>query len=192
MELLSATDYSALTIRWREPHREYHSTQHLEECLSRFAELRTLAHDAAAVEAALWLHDAVLNPERNDNEVQSAALAREMLSARGVSAARIAHIEAMILATTHAAVSDDAAAQLVCDIDLAILGASATRFDEYERQVRAEYAFVPEPMFRVKRAEILARFLGRSQLYATAALRAALEATARENLARSLASLRAP
>jgi predicted metal-dependent HD superfamily phosphohydrolase len=30
-------------------------------------------------------------------------------------------------------------AALVVDVDLAILGASAERFDEYERQVREEY-----------------------------------------------------
>ena len=46
------------------------------------------------------------------------------------------------MATRHAALPAGGDEQLLVDIDLAILGASAARFAEYERQIRAEYAFV--------------------------------------------------
>lgn len=190
MTLLAIEDCVALERRWREPHRHYHGMRHLEECLALFAEVRALARDADVVEAALWLHDAVYDAHRDDNEVQSAALARTILEARGVAADRIAHVEAIILATRHAGPSADPDAQLACDIDLAILGADAARFDEYEHGVRAEYAWVPIPIFRVNRAEILMRFLASPRIYQTEWFHTRLEAAARQNLSRSIEALR--
>lgn len=190
MTLLTIEDCVALETRWREPHRHYHGVRHLEECLARFADVRALAQDADAVEAALWFHDAVHDVHRDDNEARSAALARTMLEARGVAAERIAHVEAIILATRHETPSADPDAQLACDIDLAILGADVTRFDEYERGVRAEYAWVPMPIFRVKRAEILMRFLASPRIFQTEWFHARFDAAARDNLSRALKALR--
>lgn len=188
--LLTDVDRVQLRVRWREPHRAYHDERHLAECLRLLEEFRALAADAPAVETALWLHDAIYDPARDDNEAQSAALARRMLQAAGVGADRIAQVEALILATRHLRTPRDADAQLVCDIDLAILGADDARFDEYERDIRREYAFVPEAAFRAARAAVLERFLQRSAIYTTPALHERLEVRARANLARSLRALR--
>ena len=38
-------------------------------------------------------------------------------------------------------------AQLLVDIDLAILGASKSRYDQYEKQVRFEYQWVDEVLY---------------------------------------------
>src|SRR5205085_2474304 len=70
------------------------------------------------------------------------------------------------------------------------IGAPPARFDEYERQVRAEYTWGPEFLFRRKRRAILEAFMARPAIYATAPLGERLEARARANLARSLARLR--
>jgi predicted metal-dependent HD superfamily phosphohydrolase len=88
------------------------------------------------------------------------------------------------MATRHDAVPVDADAQLLVDIDLSILGAERERFDEYERQIRAEYAFVPALIFNAKRRQILRSFLDRPRIYSTPAF-SVLEATARANLARA-------
>ena len=79
--------------------------------------------------------------------------------------------------------------QLLVDIDLAILGADAARFDEYERQVREEYAWVPSIMFRRTRRRILEQFLERPRIFQTAAFYEAREAAARQNLQRSVKQL---
>ncbi len=190
MSLLTEKDRVQLGLRWREPHRAYHDERHLAECLRLFDEHRGLATDADAVEAALWLHDAIYDPARDDNEAESAALARRMLQSASVDDARIARIEALILETRHLAAPHDTDARLVCDIDLAILGADDARFDEYERDIRREYAFVPDAAFRAARAAVLERFLERSAIYTTPALHARFEERARSNLARSLHALR--
>ena len=72
---------------------------------------------------------------------------------------------------------------------LAILAAKPERFDEYERDVRAEYAWVPAPIFRAKRLEILESLLDRDHIYATSHFRRSAESAARANLTRSIANL---
>ncbi len=189
MPLLAESERAELLTRWQEPHRHYHDRRHLDECLALLASHRAVARDAEAVEAALWLHDAVCDSRRHDNEVASAALARQLLVARGIDKPRIARVEAMILATTHAALSADPDVRLVCDIDLAILGASPERFAEYERDIHREYAWVPEAVYRSTRAEILGRFLARPAIYQVPTLSALYETRARENLTASIATL---
>ena len=90
------------------------------------------------------------------------------------------------MAKHHRASTPDEA--LLVDVDLAIRGRPEARFDLYERQIREEYAWVPEDVFRQKRGEILRGFLGRPSIYQTEAFRAKYEAQARRNLARSLTS----
>lgn len=170
-----------------EPQRRYHTQQHLAECLALFGESMAHAGHPAEVELALWFHDAVYDVHGHDNESRSAGLAHDAVLAAGVAPAVAERIHALVMATRHAALPEGNDAQLVVDIDLAILAAGRARFDEYERQIRAEYAHVPEASFRAKRREILAGFLAREKIYATPALRARFEIRARRNLQRAIA-----
>jgi len=74
-----------LIERYGEAHRHYHTLQHLRECLEQFSALRAIAQCAGEVELALWFHDAVYDPRREDNEVRSAHWAHRELEARGVA-----------------------------------------------------------------------------------------------------------
>jgi predicted metal-dependent HD superfamily phosphohydrolase len=151
--------------------------------------VQALAPHPAEVEMALWFHDAIYDVHRHDNEEQSAQWAREALEAAGVAAEVAARIEQLVLATQHTAIPHGADACLLVDIDLGILGAEKARFAEYERQIRAEYAHVPEPLFSQRRRAILRSFLERPAIYGTEPFRAALEERARCNLARSIEAI---
>ena len=78
---------------------------------------------------------------------------------------------------------------VLVDIDLGILGSDIERFEEYELQVREEYSWVPELLYRHGRRKILEEFANREWVYCTDHFRAAYEERARENMARSLARL---
>ncbi|MES2938819.1 MAG: N-methyl-D-aspartate receptor NMDAR2C subunit [Pseudomonadota bacterium] len=174
-----------LLARHAQPWRRYHTLQHLRECIAWFERASALALHPAEVEAALWFHDAVYDLPGSGNEERSAALAVASLAPAGVAAEAVARVERMVLATQHGTdVPGSADAQLLVDIDLAILGAPPPRFAEYEAQIRAEYAFVPEVQFLHKRSEILQSFLAQPRIYGTAFFFDALERQARENLAR--------
>ncbi len=179
-----------LVSAYEEPPRKYHTVQHLSECLLLLSRYRDLAVEPAEVEVALWFHDAIYNVTAHDNEARSAHWAVEELSKAGVMAERIERVRHHILATRHAVLPEGQDQELLVDMDLSILGAPRARFEEYEAQVREEYAWAPEALFRQRRAEVLAEFLARNPIYNTALLRIALERQARENLAYSLGQWR--
>jgi predicted metal-dependent HD superfamily phosphohydrolase len=180
---------NALLASYGDPARSYHTLQHLEECFMRWSEAQSLATRAGEVLVALWFHDAVYDTHATDNEQKSAEWAVEVIGTAGGSVPQSERVRDLILATRHAASPSPGDAALIVDIDLSILGAPAARFDEYEEQVRREYAWVPEPVFKATRARILAEFLARPSIFTTAHFATRYETAARENLSRSLARL---
>ena len=181
--------FDQLLARYSEPHRKYHTLQHLTECLTHFEATRHLAENPGEVEIALWFHDGIYDTQRHDNERKSADWARSVLEGHGAAPAAVQRVDELIMATCHSALPVAPDAQLLVDIDLSILGAPPPRFAEYEAQIRQEYAFVPEEVFRSKRAEILRAFLARPALYSTPHFQAALEARARDNLRAAIAGV---
>jgi predicted metal-dependent HD superfamily phosphohydrolase len=175
-----------LRARYSEPHRAYHTLQHIEECLGWFARARDIAANPGEIAIALLYHDAVYDTHARDNEERSAELA---LAVCDLNRRQKDRVESLILVTKHDARPRSRDEQLLVDIDLSILGASSERFDEYERQVRAEYAWVEETVFRSTRRSILVSFLDRKALYGTPFFHERLEDTARTNLRRSIAKL---
>ncbi|MBK8067452.1 MAG: N-methyl-D-aspartate receptor NMDAR2C subunit [Rhodanobacteraceae bacterium] len=176
----------ALLRCYAEAHRHYHTLQHLDECLAGFEAVAEQAQQPSQLELALWFHDAIYDVRSKRNEEASADWAREVLRGAGVSEEAAGRVHALVLVTRHDGVPQDADARLLVDIDLSILGAERARFEEYEHQIRAEYAHVPGLLFRFKRGQILRAFLDRPWIYATECFRARLERPARENLARAL------
>ena len=88
-----------LLAAWAEPQRHYHSQQHLHECLALLEPALDLAQHPGEVELALWFHDAIYDPTRNDNEAESARLAEDRLAAMGEPADFITEVSRLILLT---------------------------------------------------------------------------------------------
>ncbi len=182
--------FLGLCDRYTKPQRDYHTLQHLAECFGWFDCTYNLAENPAAVELALWFHDAIYDTHRADNEAQSADLAAQVISSVGGGTMLQQSVCNLILATKHDAVPSTVDMGLVVDIDLAILGAELDRFMQYDAQIRQEYAWVPEPVFCEKRAEMLQGLLHRPSIFSTNFFRERLECQAQRNLHRSLAALR--
>jgi len=181
-------DFETVRAHYAEPHRAYHDLEHIRACLVWLDACRALAEHPFEVALALIYHDVVYDPQRHDNEAQSAELFRRHARASHLSGASVDRIVALIEGTaSHRSSGNDAA--LVNDIDLAVLGADEPEFDRYERQIRVEYQHVDEALFHVGRARVLETFLAAPSIYATPWFRQRLEAQARTNLARSLAML---
>jgi predicted metal-dependent HD superfamily phosphohydrolase len=182
--------FDVLATRYAEPHRHYHKSQHIVECLAEFDPARHLASDPIAVELALWFHDAIYDTHANDNEEQSAVLSEQCLADAGADSDLRLSVRDLVLVTKTHDPSKHIDAPLLVDVDLSILGQPEDRFWEYEAQVRQEYAWVPEDVFCSKRAEILEHFLARERIYSTDWFFQTREKQARSNLAASLHRLR--
>ncbi len=185
----SAIWYERLTKAYAEPHRHYHNQQHIAECLAEFDSARHLPEQPDAVEMALWFHDAVYDPKASDNEEESSALAKRCLETAGVPQLA-ATVAALVMVTKMHSAEAGPDAALMGDVDLSILGQSEARFAEYEAQIRKEYGWVPKPIFKLKRKEILLSFLERQHIYATEFFAAKYEEKARRNLELSIRKLK--
>ena len=176
-----------LLDRWHEPHRSYHGPGHLAQVLRAAAVVDPDVPRPVAL--ALWFHDAVHDGVAGQDEERSAALARELLAGL-VPPEEVAEVSRLVVLTTHhRVVAGDALGALVCDADLSILGSDEAGYARYVRQVRAEYAHVPDGAFREGRAAVLRSLLGLGRLFATAEGSRRWEQAARANLKRELAVL---
>jgi predicted metal-dependent HD superfamily phosphohydrolase len=172
-----------LLRRYAEPHRRYHTTEHLAAVLDHVDELLREADDADAVRLAAWFHDAVYDPSRGDNEERSAVLAERMLAETDLPAGTIAEVARLVrLTTTHDPAEGDRNGAVLSDADLAILAAPPDGYAAYAAAVREEYAAVPDEVFRQSRADVLRSLLDLPALFRTAPGRERWEEAARHNL----------
>lgn len=181
--------FSRLEKAYAEPHRRYHNGGHIEQCLQEFDNSQHLAEHAAEVEFALWLHDEVYLPEALDNEEQSAELAVDILRSFGCSESLVNRVSGLILARKEHCLTRGADHRLILDIDLSILGQPPLVFNEYGKQIRAEYSWVTLSAYRTERYKVLRSFLGREQIYQTEYFFDQYEKQARHNLIRALNAL---
>lgn len=186
----SEATFRALDTAYREPHRQYHTTQHIDDCLAQFDLLRTQADHPDTIELALWFHDAVYLPYKSGNEEKSAEWASRFLEAAGADAATIVRVRDLILATRHEVVATDRDTAILIDVDLSVLGADRDRYDAFEKNVRREYRWVPRPLYRRERRKILESFLQRERIFMTDDFCRRYESTARENIARAIHALK--
>ncbi|MGD1853834.1 MAG: hypothetical protein ACFB2W_06230 [Leptolyngbyaceae cyanobacterium] len=189
-------EFERIAAAYQEPQRAYHTAQHINECLAIMdgAALTLGPHAQATLEMALWYHDLVYQPQKADNEQQSAVRASTFLRANGVSDTLVEEITLLVMATCHSTPSlsktKTALTDWIVDIDLAILGAAPQRFTQYEAQIRQEYAWVPISVYRSKRIKVLTQFLESAAIYRSSFFQQRFEAQARENLLNLVIALR--
>jgi predicted metal-dependent HD superfamily phosphohydrolase len=191
-QLAAHTDLrDRLLAAYDEPQRGYHDRRHLAEVLAHVADLAGCSSgvDRDTVLLAAWFHDAVYEGSRDDEE-RSAVLAHDELRAVGVSTAVVAEVTRLVrLTADHRPTTGDAAGEVLCDADLAILAADPERYAEYVAGVRSEYAHLDDATFRAGRAAVLRALLGKPALFHTDTARRSWEERARANVERELAEL---
>ncbi len=182
--------FDSLARSYATPARAYHNLSHIADCFDQLSLAASLAEDLNAVELAIWFHDAIYDSKAKDNEERSADKAVDFICGARLSEELAETVSALILATKHNAPPASADAALVIDVDLSILGRSTEVFDNYERQIREEYAWVEARTFAAGRTAVLESFLSRSAIYSTGFFRKRYESKARMNLRHSIEALR--
>jgi predicted metal-dependent HD superfamily phosphohydrolase len=195
--------FEGLVKRYSEPHRAYHILEHIVNMLDELEEVISEIENPVAVKFAILYHDSVYdtgskeNPIVTVNEARSTHLAELDLPKLGVGKDVIVLVcgdlseTGLIMATTHKQEVTDPDTQYLVDIDLAILGKPEQEFDRYEAEIRKEYAWVPEDLFRSRRPMILQSFHDHPSIFYTEFFRNKYESAARKNLSRSITRLSA-
>jgi predicted metal-dependent HD superfamily phosphohydrolase len=186
-----------LEERYGEPARRYHTLDHVEAVFDRAAAIvgdpASRPRDPAALELAVWWHDAVYEPGKAGNEAASAWLLRDRLRPwvePGVLERAVRLVHATDGHRADPASPDWPDVAVLLDADLGVLAGTPDEYDDYVALVRAEFGFLGEDDWRRGRAEVLRDLVSRP-LFRTAPMRAR-EPQARENVARELALLELP
>ena len=182
-----------LVTRHSEPHRRYHTAEHVRWVLHHVTSIVDAepgsagAMDGAAIRAAALFHDVVYDPASTTNEADSADVAVHALVEVGWAEDRRRLVHDLVVATA-GHVPDSPACAVLLDADLAILGSDPSDYSAYVAGVRFEYRFVDDTAWQNGRATVLRAFLDRDRIYTTAAM-AQREPQARINLGAELAAL---
>ncbi len=179
--------FDLLSDLYSEKHRAYHNLNHIKFLLENFENYAEFIEDKTCIFFAIWFHDAIYEPQKNDNEKQSAELAIKLLQQISLPTEKISKIEQIILATEkHLCENLNFDGKLFLDFDLAIFGTESETYDEYAKAIRKEYDFVSEEDYKTGRGRVLQNFLKRDFIYFTDVMRTKFEEKARQNIEREI------
>jgi len=150
--------YNALINAHAQPHRAYHTLDHIAACLRHLDVVRDQTDRPEEIEMALWFHDAIYEPFSATNEEDSAQWAADWLQDRGLDKSATTRIADHILDTKSHETPASLDGRFMLDIDLSILGTTVPIYDQFEIDVQREYKRVPRFIFRKKRKAILQGF----------------------------------
>lgn len=185
-------NFTELQNAYSQPHRYYHTWAHIEQCFEAF-DVFSQSGSWLAVQWALFNHDrvyAVHRPEAEFNEHYSALDSEKQGRQMGLSPGFLARGKRLVMVTRkHKARTLEE--QVICDVDLSILGQPEAVFDGYELQIRQEYQHVEWDTYRTVRSQILAGLLQRSSIYYLPVYQQMFQEQAEANIRRSLDRLAA-
>lgn len=187
-----------IAMRYNETQRVYHSLQHIRQLFGQFEQVKHHLNEPHIIALALFYHDVIYTPTCVNNELKSAEYAVEALSSY-LTAEQCQYIYSLIMMTARHQIADidewsdksrESDAAYLLDMDLSILGASWSEYQQYAQAVRQEYAHVLDADYRVGRISVLKGLLAHPTLYLTDYYER-LEKQARENIQREIKVLHA-
>ncbi|NOQ56312.1 MAG: dephospho-CoA kinase [Nanohaloarchaea archaeon] len=182
-------EYRRLVRAYSEPHRHYHTLDHIVSGLDELWGVRELLDKPDEVEFAWWFHDSVYKRQSNVNEIKSAEAASNLSRNVLLGEDFATDVKRLVLDTAHNKVPETFEGEVIADIDTLVFGTVPEIFDDYEFRIGKEYSWADPDEFKTKRSEILLKFLERSQIYYTDVFEDAYGAQARANLERVLVKL---
>ena len=180
--------YEELLHRYSEPHRYYHTPEHIGHCLRQLDFAVELMDDANAVEMGLWFHDVIYDPQASDNELKSAELFVK-LADDDVPTEFRQSVHDLIMVTMHPEEPSSLDEQFMVDIDLSSFGLPWDTFQRHSEAVRKEYAHLSDEQFYPNQIGFLRSLIARPTFFFTDFFRARYEVTARENIGRHVEEL---
>jgi len=174
--MYSITD---ITRAYLEPHRKYHTLDHLVYMFNMAGRHGIKLNDQQIV--AIWYHDYVYDPKSQSNEEDSAYAASKRLMAGGYTIEAIFNINRMIVDTKDHLPTHELS-KMVIDLDLCGLGETPEVYIETGLKIREEYSHLTDDQWVEGRLKFINKFLNRPSIFQTDWGRANFEAQALQNL----------
>ena len=139
--------FNLIATCYNEPHRRYHTLEHIKALFKHFDQLKGLLSNSDNVAFAIFFHDIIYDPKSSTNEDDSAELAKTYLkSLPDISENMIIKIENMIIATKRHGYNDDMDTAYFLDMDLSILGRPANVYKIYAGNIRQEFKHIKKDL----------------------------------------------
>ncbi len=185
-----ANEWEVIHLAYAEPHRRYHTLEHVEEMLTFFFQHdRQIYDDNASFQrlclAAIY-HDIIYDPRATDNEERSVEVMRQQTSRLfraipGSYPSMVDSVAEMIMMTAHHQ-PDGANQRWLADADLMRFAAEPPISRMHNDDIRLEYSHVSDESWAAGRTVILSKFLTREPFFYTKAFGPQDARRARENI----------
>jgi predicted metal-dependent HD superfamily phosphohydrolase len=137
--------FNKITILYSDPCRHYHTLEHIQDLLIKLEEnqkaLMLWPNEINALELAIWYHDAIYEPHKKNNELQSAIFFHDEITQYTGTGYEL--VENLIMSTNMELKSKNYLEHIMRDLDMSILGAEKSKYNQYKEGVRKEY----EPIY---------------------------------------------
>lgn len=173
----------SLVNSYEYPVREYHNWNHVLACLQELESYPDSEYFYKNITAiAIYYHDCIYDPKKDNNEELSAERAFIDLMALGYNLSNAKFVFDLIMLTKHNGPSNFLSGQVLMDIDMSILGKNPVSFLAYENGISQEYSFVPRDQYVSGRTKFLQSLLDKEFIYQTKFFRNKYEEAARSNI----------
>jgi len=193
--------WSIMRDMYSENWRYYHTLNHIKELFNEFYKVKALVKNEKVFKLSVWFHDVVYIPRNSNNEEKSAELFEAFYEENkeyiDITEAQKDAVVRIILGTKNHKPKLDSTNELYedeklfLDADLSILGQAEEKYARYANNIRKEYIFVPEQLFKVKRVEVLKSLSENEHIYFTQVFRDLYESQARSNIKHEIGILSA-
>ncbi len=184
--------FSLLDSLYSEPQRKYHTWTHITTVLTLAQQFKQSIQDPISFEAAIWFHDAVYVPYRQDNEKNSAYLADCVLRSSRLQDEQIRNCIEIIISTEYTQMrkTDKGDSALFHDLDFAIFAFPLEQVLAYDNNIHDEFLYdkqTTETEFSTQRGIFLKKLLNKQAVFKAVESKKAWEQLARDNIAYLLA-----
>ena len=174
--------WNEIEQHYTEPTRHYHNLIHIAAVYSKLSAIKGLLVDWDTVQFSVFYHDIFYNTNKNDNELNSALLAKNNLQKLAIEDSKIVTVFNQILATQSHQNNSDIDTNYFTDADLSILGESWENYQVYSKQIRAEYIQYADDVYIRGRLKVLHHFLEMERIFKTPDFYNFYELKAKQNL----------
>jgi len=141
--------------RYNEPHRFYHTIDHITDVLKKLNDKGLEKNDELFLAAVF--HDIIYNPKSNTNEEDSANLFISESKNSSLTYDQKEHIKQLILDTKSHKPTVKHSEEFIA-IDLSVFDGTLGQLIKYEQQIFKEFQFVDYKTYKPKRIEVLNHF----------------------------------
>lgn len=182
--------WNEIELHYAEPARHYHNLTHIASVYGKLSIIKALLVDWDMVQFSVFYHDIIYNTNKNNNELNSALLAKSNLQKLAIEDSRIGAVFNQILATQSHQNTNDIDTNYFTDADLSILGESWENYQVYFKQIRAEYIQYADEVYVPGRVKVLNHFLEMERIFKTPHFYDLFEIKAKQNLGNEIKLLK--